>query len=315
MTTDAIPSTRISFGEKAGAYFRLGKLRVYHHFYAWLLAVLLLAHESVSRPGTAVALGLVLIGMYAMKIATCAADDVVGFRDGSDAQNYAAGGHLPKSNKPLLSGMLSEKEAIGFGIVTGLIAFGSGLALLIPLGGDVPILFLAGWFLVVAIAVQYSWLFQFSYRPGGLEFVIFLVNTAEVLGPVWLIARHWSTDSLLIGLLIGVCMLLVVTYANFGDRVGDLAAGRRTLAAVVPSTIYRALIGVLSVLSLALLVAPFVVGSLNPWLLVCVVPAIVLRALQIRAGLIKDETQRAVVLGFRSIDAVGLGLALALVLS
>ncbi|MBF6543559.1 UbiA family prenyltransferase [Nocardia brasiliensis] len=315
MTTETIQSTGISFGEKAGAYFRLGKLRVYHHFYAWLLAVLLLAHESISKPGMAAALGLILVGMIAMKVATCAADDVVGFRDGSDAKNYATGGHLPKSNKPLLSGMLSEREAIIFGIVTGLIAFGTGLALLIPLDGDVPIPFLIGYFVVIAVAVQYSWLFKFSYRPTGLEFVIFLVNTAEVLGPYWIIARHWSTDAVLIGLLIGVCMLLVVSYANFGDREGDAASGRRTLAAVISPTIYRGLIAVLSVLSLALLVAPFVIGSLNPWLVVCVLPAIVLRAMQIRAGLIQDQVQRAVILGFRSTDAVGLGLAAALVLS
>ncbi|WP_067535451.1 hypothetical protein [Nocardia crassostreae] len=178
-----------------------------------------------------------------------------------------------------------------------------------------PLPFLIGWFLVVAVAVQYSWLYQFSYRPRGLEFVIFLVNVAEVLGPYWLIARHWSTDSVLIGLLVGVCMLLVVSYANFGDRVGDLAAGRRTLEAVVPPSIYRGLIAVLSVLSLVLLVAPFVIGSLNPLLVICVAPAIVLRVMQIRAGLVEGQVQRAVVLGFRSTDAVGLGLALALVLS
>ncbi|KAA0020126.1 UbiA family prenyltransferase [Antrihabitans cavernicola] len=315
MTTEMLQPTRITFGEKAAAYFRLGKLRVYHHVYAWLLAVLLLAHEGVSRPGMAVALGLILVGMFAMKIATCAADDVVGYRDGSDAKNYATGGHLPKSNKPLLSGMVSEREAINYGIIAGLIAYGAGAALLIPLQGDVPVVFLVGYALVVAIAVQYSWLFQFSYHPGGLEFVIFLVNTAEVLGTYWLIARHWSTDAVVIGLLIGVCMLLVVSYANFGDRVGDAESGRRTLAAVISPTIYRAMIAVLSGLSLLLLVAPFVIGSLNPWLIVCVVPALVLRGMQIRAGLFRDQIQRAVVLGFRSTDAVGLGLALALVLS
>ncbi|MFI1916222.1 UbiA family prenyltransferase [Nocardia sp. NPDC020380] len=318
MTTETsafVRPARLSLGDKATAYFRLGKMRVYHHVYAWLLAVLLLAHEGISRSGMAVALLLVLVGMFAMKIATCAADDVVGFRDGSDAKNYADGGHLPKSNKPLLSGRLSEREAIVFGIVTGLIALGSGVALLLPLGGNVPLPFLAIWFAVVAIAVQYSWLYQFSYRPGGLEFVIFLVNVAEVLGPYWLIARHWTADSILIGPLVGVSMLLVVSYANFGDRVGDLAAGRRTLAAVVPPSIYRALIAVLSVVSLALLVAPFFFGSLNPLLVICVVPAIVLRVKQIRAGLVQDQVQRAVVLGFRSTDALGLGLALALVLS
>ncbi|MGY2061014.1 UbiA family prenyltransferase, partial [Nocardia gipuzkoensis] len=246
---------------------------------------------------------------------TCAADDVVGLRDGSDAKNYASGGHLPKSNKPLLSGMLSEREAVTFGIITGLIAFGAGVALLLPLGGDVPVLFLVGYFVVVAVAVQYSWLFQFSYRPAGLEFVIFLVNTTEVFGTYWIIARHVSADAVLISLLNGVCMLLVVSYANFGDRVGDLESGRRTLAAVTSVRTYKTLMAVLSAAGLALLVTPFVFGSLNPLLVVCVVPAIVLRAMQIRAGLFQDQVQRAVVLGFRSTDAMGLGLAAALVLS
>lgn len=315
MTSETATPTRITPGKKAAAYFRLGKLRVYHHVYAWLLAVLLLAHEGVSRPGAAVALGLVLIGMFAMKVATCAADDVVGFRDGSDAKNYASGGHLPKSNKPLLSGMVTEREAINYGVIAGLIAYGAGAALLIPLGGDVPVVFLIGYALVIAIAVQYSWLFQFSYRPGGLEFVIFVVNAAEVLGTYWLISRHWSTDAVVIGLLIGVCMLLVVSYANFGDRVGDAESGRRTLAAVISPRIYRAMIAVLSALSIVLLIAPFVIGSLDPILIVCVIPALVLRAMQIRAGLFRDQVQRAVVLGFRTTDAVGLGLAVALVLS
>lgn len=315
MITSTIPSTRNTFGEKAGAYFRLGKLRVYHHLYAWLLAVLLLAHESVNRSGMAVALGLILLGMFAMKAAGCAADDVVGFRDGSDAANYAAGGHLPRSNKPLLSGRVSEREAIAFSIVAGLIALGSGAALLLPLGGDVPIPFLIGYALVVAVAVQYSWLFRFSYRPGGLEFSFLLVYVGEVLGTYWLIARDLSADAVLIGLLMGACMLLVALYANFDDRVGDLASGRRTLAAVTSPAIYRGLIAVVSVLSLALLVAPFVIGSLNPALMVCVLPAIVLRLIQIRAGLFENKMQRAVVLGFRNTDAVGLGLALALVLS
>ncbi|WP_278260499.1 UbiA family prenyltransferase [Nocardia sp. AG03] len=315
MTTDTMRSPRGALGDKAGAYFRLGKLRVYHHLYAWLLAVLLLVHDDVSRPGAAVALGLMLLGMIAMKVSGCAADDVVGLRDGTDAQNYGSGGHLPKSNKPLLSGRITEREAVVFAVVTGLIALSSGVALLVPLGGDVPLPFLLAYLAVVAIAVQYSWLLKFSYRPGGLEFAFFLVYAGEVIGTYWLIARQWTADVLLIGALVGVCMLLVAAYANFGDRVGDLASGRRTLAAVTPPGVYRALIGALSALSLILLVAPFVIGSLNPWLVVCVLPAIALRVQQIRVGLLRGQTQPAVVLGFRNTDAVGLGLALALVLS
>ncbi len=315
MTAHIVPPARISLGEKAMAYVRLGKLRVYHHFYAWLLAVLLLVHEGVYRPGAAVALGLILFGMYAMKVAGCAIDDVVGFRDGCDERNYSSGGHLPKSNKPLLSGMLTEREAIVFGAITSVLAFAAGVAVYLPLRGDVPIGFLIGYLFIVSVTIQYSWLFKVSYRPGGQEFAVLVVCAAEVLGPYWLIARHWTVDAVAVAALFALGMQLVSSYANYGDRKGDLESGRRTISALAPARVYWGLTAMFSALSLVVLFVPFTFGSLNPLLLICVAPALVLRAIQIRTGLFQRRIQQAVKLGFKNLDAIGLGLAVALVLS
>lgn len=305
----------IGFAAKLAAYARLAKLRVYHHFYAWLLVVLLLRHESVNRPGAPVALGLVLLSMVAIKAATCAADDVVGFRDGSDAKNYASGGHLPPSSKPLLTGALTEREAVAFGAGSAIVTAVAGLSVFAVLGWDVPVGVVIGAGLTCLLSVQYSWGVKFSYRPGGLELVIFCVNAMEVLLAHWLIARQITLASVVISALVGVSMLLVVSYANFADRSGDLESGRRTLAAVVSPRAFRGLLIGLTVSSVVLLVVPFVIGTVRPVLIGFVLPAIVLRAVQVYRGVIRDELQPAVRLGFRCIDAGGIGVLLALALS
>ena len=59
--TPPTPLARLS------AFAQLGKLRVYQHFYEWLLVVALLVHHRVDRPGMWLALTAALLAMFALQ--------------------------------------------------------------------------------------------------------------------------------------------------------------------------------------------------------------------------------------------------------
>lgn len=303
------------FPRKILAYARLGKIAVYQHAYLLLLVALLLYRDSVDAPRMPLALMLILITMFAIKFASCAADDIMGYRDGSDAKNYLSGGHLPVQNKPLLTGALSEREAIRFALGSAVVAVSAALGAVFAVGGHVPWQVVVGYLFAFAVVVQYSWGVRFSYRPGGAEFVMFIANAAEVVLPFWLIAQHVGIDARLVAALAGTQMLLVTCYANVGDRQGDSESGKRTLAVVLPPRGYGALLISLGVAGIVLAVLPFVIGTLRPVMVVCLVPVIVMRLAQMYIGVVRGDTAVATRIGFRAIDVGSLGLALAILLS
>src|SRR5919201_549665 len=89
----------------AGGFFRLSKARVFQHYFGWALAWLMLSPEARHRPGAAPAMLLFLLGSAAIVACACSADDIAGFRNGSDALNYKAHERLRDIRaKPLLSG-------------------------------------------------------------------------------------------------------------------------------------------------------------------------------------------------------------------
>lgn len=309
----------VGWSGKLVGYAQLAKLRVYQHTYEWLLVVLLLQLESIRPPGTVLALALVLVTMVAVQAAACAADDVVGFRNGSDAENYRSTGLLAASPKmlpkPLLTGLLSEREAVVFAAGATLVALGAALGAVIPLGWDIPAAAPLGYVLIFACAFQYSWGLKLSYRPGGLELVILVVNVGTVLLPYWSIAHGLSALAVVIGLLAGVWFLQVVSYGNAADRDGDAAAGRRTFAVLAPPAVYRGFLVTLYVTSVALTVLPFALGLLEPLGLLFVAPLIALATVQVQRGAIRGDARLAMRLGFRCIDLGGLGLAAAILVS
>jgi 1,4-dihydroxy-2-naphthoate polyprenyltransferase len=315
----AQPTTRIGWSRKLVGYAQLAKLRVYQHLYEWLLVVLLLRMESVDPPGFAVALALVLVGMIAVQSAACAADDVVGFRDGSDAENYRSSSLLaapPKMlPKPLLSGLLTEREGVVFAVGASLVAAAATLGVVIALGGNVPVAAPFGYLVVFLVAVQYSSGLKFSYRPGGLEAVIFLVNAATVLLPYWSIAHRVSAIAVLVGALVGTWFLLVVSYGNAADREGDAAAGRRTFAVLAKPELYRTFLVGLYLASAALTVLPFALGLLRPIAILFVTPLLLLSTIQLYCGTVRGNARQAMRIGFRCIDVGGLGLAAAILVS
>lgn len=313
------PPRRIGWSRKLVGYAQLAKLRVYQHLYEWLLLVLLLRMESIHPPGSGVSLVFVLVTMVAVQAAACAADDVVGFRNGSDAENYRSSGLLAASPKmlpkPLLTGLLSEREGTAFAIAASLTAVAGALGAVIALDWNIPAAAPIGYLVVFLFAFQYSSGLRFSYRPGGLELVIFVVNAATVLLPYWSIAHRLSTIAILMSIMVGVWFLLVVSYGNAADREGDAAGGRRTFAVLTKPQVFRGFLVALYLASVALTVLPFALGLLRLIGILCVAPLLTLSTVQVYRGAIRGEARQAMRIGFRCIDVGGLGFAAAILLS
>ena len=307
----------VSWTRKLYAYAQLGKIRVYHHLYEWLLVVLLLRMDPNHPHGWFTASVLLLVLIVSAQAAACAADDITGYRDGSDAENFRKGstGEGPKMlPKPLVSGVLSEREALVFAVGTTVVAAAALLGAFAALDWDtsigVPIVSL----LVLAMTIQYSSGIKFSYRPGGAEIHIFIVNAALLILPYWAIAGHLTTVAVLLGALAGAWFVLVVGWGNVRDREGDAAVDRRTLAVVAPKP-YRVFLVVLYLISVVLAVLPFALDLLEPVGLLCIVPLLVLATAQMYKGAFRDDAYLAMWLGFRCIDAGGIGFAAAILLS
>lgn len=309
---------RIGWTRKLVGFAQLGKLRVYQHVYEWLLVVLLLDMEGIRPPGAVASLILFLVAMLAVQAAACAADDVMGFRDGSDTENYRANALLrePRKllSKPLLTGLLTEREGIAFAVAAALTATAAAVGSILVLD-DVAAAALVGYLVVLACAVQYSWGLKLSYRPGGLEFVIFLVNAATLLLPYWWIAHDVSTIAALMSVLVSVWFLLVVSYGNAADREGDAASGRRTFAVLARPQVYRGFLVALYLTSVVLTVLPFALGLLRPIGILCVAPLVAMQTVQVYWGASRGDARRAMKIGFRCIDVGGLGFAVAIILS
>src|SRR2546423_8581449 len=126
-------------GAKVMAFLRLGKARIYHHAYGWLLAVLLLRLDGLVTKQMAAAIALLLLMVEATQFAGGAWDDIGGYRDGSDARNYAGRPRRTVAKKPLLTGALTEREAVVFGVVCWLVGVSATLAAASTLDGRAPL--------------------------------------------------------------------------------------------------------------------------------------------------------------------------------
>lgn len=315
MTTYA--SRRAGWPAKVVGFVQLSKLRVHYHVYEWLLAAVLLRMEGYWPPAAAASLALFLVAMLSVQAAACAIDDVMGFRDGSDAENYRKNALLPQPRKllpkPLLTGLLSEREGIAFAVAAAVTATAAAAGSLMVV--DAPALSPLGYLIVLGCAMQYSWGLKLSYRPGGLEFVIVVVNAATILLPYWWIAHRVTPLAVLMSAVVCVWTLLVVSYGNAADRDGDAASGRRTFAVVAPPTAYRGFLVVLWLTSVAVNIAPFTLGLLAPVGVVFILPLLAGHAVQAYHGAVRGDARRAMRIGMWCYDLGGLGFAAAILLS
>ena len=315
MTT--VAAKRVDLPGKLKGFVQLAKLRVYYHAYEWLIAALLLNLQGFRPPGTIASLILFLVAMFAVQAAACAVDDIIGFRDGSDVENYRQNDLLPQPRKllpkPLLTGALTERASIVFAAVAAVTATAAAVGSLLVV--DAPAAAPLGYLVVLVCAVQYSWGLKLSYRPGGLEFVIIVVNAATILLPYWWIAHRVTTSAALLSAVVCLWTLLVISYGNAADRDGDEASGRRTIAVLAGPRVYQVYLAVLYLASVALNVLPFALGLLRPIGILFIVPLLAMQTAQLYWGVIRGDARRAMKIGMRCYDLGGLGFAAAILLT
>ncbi|MFC9033673.1 UbiA family prenyltransferase [Streptomyces arboris] len=299
---------------KLVSYLRLGKARVYHYLYGWALGVLLLWSDGLLYAGALLALTCMLAGTLAIQWSASAADDVCGFLDGSDARNYAGRPLVTVVRKPLLTGALAPPQAIRFAVlmwIAGMLMVALAFGVL---GWRPPVSAVVVAFAVPVLAVQYSCGIKLSYRLLGLESTIFLTGAFTVLMPYWVVAGTVSYETFLVGALFGLWLLLVVSYGNASDRLGDAGVSRRTLAVVLPPRWFAGVLHMLVALNAVLLALLFTTPRLSPSLVVFSAPVVLLHGLQLYLGIYRRELRKARFLTLISIDLGFLGLACALLI-
>ncbi|MFG2293377.1 UbiA family prenyltransferase [Streptomyces sp. NPDC048603] len=309
-------ATSISARPRIVSYLRLGKARMYHYLYGWALGLLLLRSEGflsgASREDMLV-LACVLVGTLAAQWSAAAADDITGYLNGSDAHNYRGRPPVTMARKPLITGELSLPQAVGFALVTGIVGVFAVPAVAGILGWRVPAPAIVVALVVPALAVQYSCGIKLSYRPLGLESVILVTGAYTVIMPYWFVAGAISRETLLVGALFGLWLLVVVSYGNASDRSGDAAVGRRTLAVVLPPLWFAVGLHALVAVHAVLLAVLFGTTSLRPGSLVFAAPVVIMHLIQLWYGVYKERLRTARFLVLLSIDLGSAGLAAALI--
>jgi len=270
----------------AGGLLRLAKIKVFQHYFGWALAWLMLSPEALRRPGTTPAMVLFLLGSAAIVACACAADDIAGLRNGSDAMNYTAGERLRDIRaKPLLSGAVTERQALAFAVAAGAVAVAAGLAAFWQLRWQAPVLAYALYLAGFAAGVQYSAGLKISYHRGGAEVLLCLTTAAGLLAPFVAVNRRWSAPAVVAALLLGLWLVMVSSCSNVNDAAGDGAAGRRTLAVATSEAVRNAVMVTFLVVSVGLVVTLTFSGPGWPlWTPLTALPAIVVHARQLAAG-------------------------------
>lgn len=244
---------RRSAATRLRGLFRLSKIAVYQHYYGWALAWLMAGRAAGRQGGATAAMLLFLLGSAGIVSAACAADDIAGFRNGSDAINYQAGERSRKIHKkPLLSGALTEGEALVFAACAGAVTVIAGAAAFWALDWSAPV---AAWVLYLAgaaFSVQYSEGLKLSYRTGGAETLLCLATAFGLLAPYIAVAHGWSPAAVIVAMLLGLWLVMVSSYSNVNDARGDGEVGRKTLAVATGPGVFKTVMVVLFLTSAGL---------------------------------------------------------------
>lgn len=289
---------------------RLSKVRVFQHYFGLVLAWLLLSPEALARPGATAAMFLFLLGSVAIVACACASDDIAGFRDGSDLMNYRSDEKLRDIRaKPLLTGTVTERQALVFAAGSGVVALLAGTAAFWVLGWDSPLSSYVLYLLGFVFSVQYSVGLKVSYRRGGGETLLCLATAAGLLAPFLAVNREWTWPAVAQALLLGIWLVMVSSYSNVNDVAGDRMAGRRTLAVTTGGALQSAAMTVFFLISAGLLTALAFTDGWPSWLLLAAFPATVLHAAQLYQGPVRRRWLRARKLGLIAYNLGFVGIA------
>ncbi|GAA3015858.1 UbiA family prenyltransferase [Actinokineospora globicatena] len=285
------PATR----HRLGAYARLAKLDVWDYYLALPLA------WSLAGFGASALVVLLVFGLGTVCVVagSVAFDDVTGYRDGSDAANYGPDAPARKlARKPLLTGELSEAEAIRFGWLA--VSAGAALwSLAIVIAPFAPLWTVLVAALCLGSAVQYSWGLKISYR-GWQEVFLAGFGTGLVLVGVGLSTGGLTGFGAVQAVLFGLGPLLFGVYSNTRDAEGDAAVGRPTVAAIVSRQANLAFITALTVAEVALIVTVAGLGPAPWWFAMAMLPAMGVRVCQLRRGVGLGDLLAARLLGLRA---------------
>jgi 1,4-dihydroxy-2-naphthoate octaprenyltransferase len=242
-----------------------------------------------------------------------ALDDLAGYREGIDAANYLSrDGELLRSvtQKPLVSGQLTERQVKRFALVVGIVTIVAVVATVAVLP-DKPVEFLPLLLLAAGFGTQYSAGLRISYRPFGLELQVLVgFATPIVLGQAVLSDGQVTGQAVVQGFLFGLWQVLVAVFSNLLDRTGDAAAGRHTMAVRFSDRANRRLILAFFVVGWMTIVAAWSAGWLTSRNVAFLVPALVMQAWQVTEGCGKGRYLVARHIGFGVVIVGMVGLAL-----
>ena len=299
---------------RVSAYLRLGKVQVWQHWYGVAVAWSLLPHTLVMASRTLLTLLLMLVAIIGVMAATAAFDDVTGYRDGTDERNYRQSTPVRSvRRKPLLTGELTEAEAIRFGRAAALLAMVATVASYLAGGVSSPWPLVA--FVVVALlAMQYSAGLRISYIGGG-EALLVLTTAASVAVPYAYVAGSVSSRVLVEGLLLGAFLLQISAFSNTADARNDRLAGRRTVATQLSRSHNLLFTAAVFVFTSVGILAGWRAHVLPAWLPQLMVPVWAVNLIQLRLGLVEGRLLMARRIGFRAFDLGFVAMLLANVFS
>ncbi len=178
-----------------------------------------------------------------IQVATNLLNDVSDFERGNDRADRvgplrvtAAGWATPAEVRR------AAWAALGFAALLGLV--------LVAIGGWV--ILAIGLFSIAAAWAYSGGRRPVSYRASGELFVLVFFGLVAVTGTHYLQADSWSAVALPAGFAVGSMAAAVLLLNNYRDIAGDIAVGRRTLAAALGPRRARAAFALLMLLPFAL---------------------------------------------------------------
>lgn len=302
----------VSGAGSLAAYARLAKLDIYDYYLGLLVVWAWLEPAARWQPQTFGLLALTLAAQVVVVAAMVGFDDITGYRDGSDAANYASDAARRRlARKPLVAGTLTEAQALRFSWTAA--AAGSALwGVVVAAAPHRP-----GWAVVlaavcVAASVQYSWWLKISYR-GGQELFLIGLGIGWTLVPYALLTGGANGFVLVQAVLFGSGPMLFGLYSNTNDADGDRAAGRITVATLVSAPAHRLFIAALTGAQLALIAVAPATGIAPWWFAAVLLPLAAMRVAHLVIGFRGDilRARRLAIHAHRV--TVGLLVAVALV--